>query len=256
MSSARVHGPGSWQQWIHALLKRCPDGTITPGRANDRSPWYITEPATPIVNVIQTVKGALLLCCLAGSGLLAAGELALFRGQGADVNLPDIIPELFRQEIDMDPTWFWGLNYSREIGMQGLNPVSRFLLAHRITPEWETQLTKHHGLQDNVEAHLAWLLRSPDLALGSVAAINVAAGMGPSYAFSKPTYEDGPDGQPNQGEYQFQNYFTVEAEFSTPALPDWSLALRVHHRSGMYGLIAPRRVGSNFFALGIRHAFR
>ena len=204
---------------------------------------------------VRIVKGALLALCLTGPGLLAAGELAVFAGQGADVNLPDIIPKLLKGDIDMDPTWFWGLNYSREIDMQGLNPVSRFLLEHRITPEWEVQLTKHHGLQDNYESHLAWLLRTRNLELGSIATANFAAGMGPSYAFSKPTYEDGPNGQPNQGEYQFQNYITFELEFGTPALPDWTLALRVHHRSGMYGLVAPRRVGSNFFALGVRHSF-
>ncbi|MEZ5541704.1 MAG: hypothetical protein R3F42_06640 [Pseudomonadota bacterium] len=207
------------------------------------------------MRIPKLAKGALLALSLAGSGCLDAGELALFAGQGADVNLPDIIPKLFRQEIEMDPTYFWGLNYSREIELQGHNPVSRFLLDYGITPEWEVQLTKHRGLQDNYEAHLAWLLRTGNLELGSIATVNLATGMGPSYAFSKPTYEDGPDGQPNQGEYQFQNYITFELEFGTPVLPDWSLALRVHHRSGMYGLIAPRRVGSNFFALGIRHTF-
>jgi len=207
------------------------------------------------VRTVDIAKVTLLALCLAGAGRLPAGELALFAGQGSDVNLPDIIPKLFRQDIDMDPTWFWGLNYSREIAMQGHNPVSRFLIEYRITPEWEVQLTKHHGLQDNFESHLAWLLRTPDLELGSLATVNFATGMGPSYAFSKPVYEDGPDGQPNQGEYQFQNYITFELEFGTPVLPDWTLALRIHHRSGMYGLIAPRRVGSNFFALGIRHAF-
>lgn len=207
------------------------------------------------MRILSIAKGALLALSVTGSGWLSAAELALFAGQGADVNLPDIIPKLFRQEIEMDPTYFWGLNFSRDIDLQGPNPVSRFLLTHGITPAWEVQLSKHHGLQDNYEAHIAWLLRTSDLELGSLATVNFATGMGPSYAFSKPTYEDGPDGEPNQGEYQFQNYITFELEFATPAMPDWSLALRVHHRSGMYGLIAPRRVGSNFFALGIRHSF-
>lgn len=237
------------------MINRWSRGTIALCRIPGRPTWHATDREPLIVRVVLIAKGALLALCLTGSGGLTAGEVALFHGQGADVNLPDIIPKLLQGEIDMDPTWFWGINYSREIDMQGLNPVSRFLLEHRITPEWEVQLTKHHGLQDNYEAHLAWLLRSPDLELGSVLTTNFAAGMGPSYAFSTPTYEDGEDGQPNQGEYQFQNYITFELEFGTPALPDWSLALRVHHRSGMYGLIAPSKVGSNFFALGVRHQF-
>jgi hypothetical protein len=125
----------------------------------------------------------------------------------------------------------------------GENRVSRFLEEHSITPEWEVQLTRHHGLQDNAETHIALLLRSRDFAIVDPLLVNFAAGMGPSYAFSTPTYEDGPDGQPNQGEYQFQSYFTFEMEFSLRSLPDWSLATRIH------------KVGSNFFAIGIRRHF-
>jgi hypothetical protein len=187
-------------------------------------------------------------------GSLYAGEVTLFWGQGADVNLPDIIPKALQGEIDMDPTYFWGLNYKRAMP-PGENRVSRFLEEHSITPEWEVQLTRHHGLQDNAESHIALLLRSRDFAIADPLLVNFAAGMGPSYAFSTPTYEDGPDGQPNQGEYQFQAYIALELEWSLRTLPDWSLATRVHHRSGLYGLIAPSKVGSNFFAIGIRRHF-
>lgn len=186
---------------------------------------------------------------------VVAGDLTLFGGQGADVNLPDIVPKIVKGEIEMDPTYFWGINYSQDIPMAGKNPFTAFLLRHRIRPQWESQLTKHHGLQDNYESHLAALIRSPDLQLGSLAAINFMAGTGFSYAFSDPVYEDGPDGQPGNGRHRFQNYVTLEFELSTPALPNWSLATRVHHRSGIYGLIAPRKVGSNFFAVGIRRSF-
>jgi len=201
------------------------------------------------------IKYVLIALYLLATGRLYAGDIALFGGQGADVNLPDIIPKIAKGEIEMDPTYFWGINYSQDIPMAGKNRVTRFLLRHQIRSQWETQLTKHHGLQDNYESHLAFLLRSRDLELGSLAAINFMAGTGFSYAFSDPVYEDGPDGQPGNGRHRFQNYVTFELAFSTPALPDWSLATRVHHRSGVYGLIAPRRVGSNFFAVGVRRSF-
>lgn len=187
-------------------------------------------------------------------GVLHAREATLFWGQGADVNLPDIIPKALQGEIDMDSTYFWGINYKDALPA-GDNPVSRFLARHNITPEWEIQLTKHHGLQDNWESHLALLLRTRDFAIADPLNVNFAAGMGPSYAFSTPTYEDGPDGQPNQGEYQFQAYIALELAWSLRTLPDWSLATRLHHRSGLYGLIAPSKVGSNFFAIGIRRHF-
>jgi hypothetical protein len=205
---------------------------------------------------VSTARKAkyLFALCLSIPGALYAGEITLFRGQGADVNLPDIIPKALKGEIDMDPTWFWGLNYKQAIPA-GDNRVSRFLEKHRITPEWEVQLTRHHGLQDNFESHIALLLRTRNFAVAGPLRVNFAAGMGPSYAFSTPTYEDGPDGQPNQGEYQFQSYFTFEMGLSLRSLPDWSLATRIHHRSGIYGLVAPSKVGSNFFAIGIRRHF-
>jgi hypothetical protein len=35
----------------------------------------------------------------------------------------------------------------------------------------------------------------------------------------------------------------------------WSVPVRIHHRSGVYGLIAPRKVGSNFITIGLRRDF-
>jgi hypothetical protein len=34
-----------------------------------------------------------------------------------------------------------------------------------------------------------------------------------------------------------------------------SITTRIHHRCGFYGVIAPRRVGSNFVAVGVRYQF-
>jgi hypothetical protein len=177
----------------------------------------------------------------------------VFRGQGADENLPDIANHLVEGKIDLDPTWFWGVNYARRLDEE--NWLAEVMEHLWIDPEWEVQLTKHEGIQDNFASHLALLLRTHDVTLLSPLLFNVAFGMGPSYAFSKPTYEDGPDGEPNQGEHQLQNYVTFELELGLESLPKWKLATRIHHRSGLYGLIAPRRVGSNFFALGIRYDF-
>jgi hypothetical protein len=185
---------------------------------------------------------------------LHATEITLFWAQGADVNLPDIIPKALRGEIKMDPTYFWGINYKKAFPRAD-NRVSRFLEKYSITADWEAQLTKHHGLQDNFESHLALLLRTRDFSIVGPLQINFALGMGPSYAFSTPTYEDGPNGQPNQGKYKFQNYVAYEMDWSLRSLPDWSLAFRVHHRSGIFGVIAPSKVGSNFFAVGIRRHF-
>ena len=154
----------------------------------------------------------------------------------------------------MDPTFFWGINYSQKIQVENKTRFNQLL-----KPEWETQITKHSGLQNNYEAHIALLLRTRNFQPASFN-VNFAAGIGPSYAFSTPTYEDGPDGKPNNGkpssgQYRFQSYMVYEIELSLQSLPDWKIPIRIHHRSGIYGIVAPPKVGSNFFAIGLRHNF-
>ena len=183
-----------------------------------------------------------------------AENFTLFRGQGADTNFLEIIPDIVSGDLIMDPTFFWGLNYSDTIQNRGNNWFTRLLRRNNISTGWETQITKHTGLQDNYEAHLAILLRTRNFQPGPLN-INYAAGIGPSYAFSIPTYEDGPDGQPNNGEDKFESFMTFEIESSLQSLPEWKIPIRIHHRSGIYGLVAPPKVGSNFFAIGIRRSF-
>ncbi|GAC1604101.1 MAG: hypothetical protein NVS3B2_09260 [Ramlibacter sp.] len=74
----------------------------------------------------------------------------------------------------------------------------------------------------------------------------------PSYF--TPTYEDGPDSDPTR-RYRFQNFTAIELEGGLNQLPETSLVARIHHRSVLYGLIAPKHVGSNFLTVGIRHRF-
>jgi hypothetical protein len=75
--------------------------------------------------------------------------------------------------------------------------------------------------------------------------------IGASYAFGTPSYEDGPKSDPDK-RYRFQNYNAYEIEWGVKRFPAVSLVTRLHHRSGAYGLIAPRRVGSNFVTAGVR----
>ncbi len=199
-------------------------------------------------------RGLIVLLALTMSANASAESFTIFRGQGADTDFLEIVSDIANDDLTMDPTYFWGIHYRNTLGNEGKNGFTRFLFRHQITPEWEAQLTKHSGLQSNYAAHMAVLLRTRDFR-PPIFNINFAAGLGPSYAFSRPTYEDGPDGQPNRGKYRFQNYMTYEVEFSLHSLPQWRVPVRIHHRSGLYGLVAPRRVGSNFFAIGLRREF-
>ena len=108
-------------------------------------------------------------------------------------------------------------------------------------------------MQDNAEVGAAYTLHTPDLELGA-AGVNFATGVGLSYALGTPSYEDGPLNDPAR-RYRLQLLLLFDLEWKLHGYGDWSLVTRVHHRSGVYGLIAPSHVGSNFLALGIRYKF-
>jgi hypothetical protein len=75
-----------------------------------------------------------------------------------------------------------------------------------------------------------------------------------SYAFGTPVYEDGPKNEPDR-HYRLQMLALFEVEWRLRDVENVSLVTRIHHRSGVYGLIAPRHVGSNFLAAGLRFQF-
>lgn len=116
--------------------------------------------------------------------------------------------------------------------------------------ELEAQFGQQFGRQRHQEATVALVLRSRELAVPwTRASVNLAVAEGFSYALSRPTFEGlENDERPRK----FLNYLAFEAEISHPALPGVSLVPRLHHRSGIFGLIAPQGSGSNILGLGLR----
>ncbi|MGK7869616.1 hypothetical protein [Falsiroseomonas sp. E2-1-a20] len=115
--------------------------------------------------------------------------------------------------------------------------------------ELEGQFGLHSGLQSHTEATLALVWRTPDYALPLGTRMNFAVGEGLSYALARPAFE----GVVNEAQpRRFLNYLAFEAEISHERLPRVALVPRIHHRSGIFGLIAPQGSGSNFVGLGLR----
>ena len=54
---------------------------------------------------------------------------------------------------------------------------------------------------------------------------------------------------------KLMNYMLFELAFTLPQLPEWSAIFRIHHRSGMFGLINGVSGGSNFIGAGIKYDF-
>ncbi len=80
---------------------------------------------------------------------------------------------------------------------------------------------------------------------------SLALGEGISYATSVPTLEK----KDNQFTKRLLNYLMFEATFALPNDPQLQFVVRIHHRSGAYGLYHAGNTGSNDVGIGVRYLF-
>jgi hypothetical protein len=91
-------------------------------------------------------------------------------------------------------------------------------------------------------AHFPW---NPYLAT------SLSVGEGISYTSSIPELEK----KDNAHTKRLLNYLMLEATFAHPKLPQLQYVVRIHHRSGAYGIYHAGNTGSNAIGLGIRYLF-
>ncbi len=180
--------------------------------------------------------------------------VAVYAGQGVNHNLRELPGIIIAANPEWEKSYFNAVGLTSANGTlgQGWQVFEGTPLA-TIRQGYELVLVQHHGLQDNAEVGAAYTLKTPDLELGALG-VNFGSGIGLSYALGNPSYEDGAKEDPNR-RYRLQLLLLLDLEWRISGLDRWSLVTRVHHRSGMYGLIAPQHVGSNFLAAGIRYRF-
>lgn len=80
---------------------------------------------------------------------------------------------------------------------------------------------------------------------------SLAVGEGISYASSVPNVEI----RNNDDTRRLLNYLMLEATLSPPSYANLQLVLRIHHRSGAFGLYKAGNTGSNVYGLGLRYLF-
>jgi hypothetical protein len=184
----------------------------------------------------------------------AQQSVTFYHGHGVDADLLGIPKQIFQGDVKWEDSYFEGVSYAQSMPMPDLlNRALDWVYLSDSTLRLEGLLIQHRGMQHNLETSFAYMLHTDYLELSGLR-LRAGAGLGLSYAFGTPTYEDGPKDNPEK-RYRFQNYNAYEIESSLADYPNLALAFRVHHRSGMYGVIAPRHVGSNFLTLGLRYQF-
>ena len=130
-----------------------------------------------------------------------------------------------------------GLGVSRKIGTY----------KNLIGFEVEGQAVKHFGDQDHEEFNVLIVARWLPFPWDRFLDTSFAVGEGISYAATDPILE-------NKGQ-QWLNYILLELAFAAPSLPKWEAVIRVHHRSGVFGLYKGVRDASNALGFGIRYRF-
>lgn len=124
-------------------------------------------------------------------------------------------------------------------------------MGHAAHFEVEVHAAQHWGMQSHQELNglvsVRWRRFPWDASLDT----SFAFGKGLSFASRHPPLEERPDRPPA---VRRQSFMLAEVEFSRPERADLGLFVRIHHRSGVYGLVSDAR-GSNFVCLGLRASF-
>jgi len=117
--------------------------------------------------------------------------------------------------------------------------------------EVEGQVGKWFGDQHNWEFNLPVAVRWSKFPWDNYVATSLAYGVGPSYAASEPEEEI----ELNDSTKKFLVYWFGELTLGPPK-SNWAASLRIHHRSGAFGLIEEQgRGGSNTIAVGVKYRF-
>ena len=177
-----------------------------------------------------------LLLLFSGANLPAAetGPWAVYAygGKWSD----NLWNEIIRGESELRKSYVWVAGVTRN-----LHDFGDYL---RVEAEFNG--AKHSGLQDHFELNTALLFRWRAFPWSRYVATSIAYGLGFSYAFERPPIEEEPD---REAVYTLLSMPT-ELTIGPPA-GDWEVMLRIHHRSGAFGVFKDAG-GSNFIALGLR----
>ena len=177
-------------------------------------------------------------------------SLNVFQVKGIHSSLKYIIPESLGGNIDFQPTYASGITYTKYSHEHIMNDGDS-----SIQFGWETGLVKHYGLQDITEYNLFYFIKFARLLpASSYMNMDFTWGEGISYTFGEAVFDDDAFNEPGV-KYDFLNYFLLDLDFYLRDKQDIHFFLRVHHRCGIYGLLAPVNVGSSFLGYGFRYFF-
>ena len=129
-----------------------------------------------------------------------------------------------------------------------------FDIGAHLDVELEGNIVRRFGDDDSWEFNAALFFRWDKFPWQVQIYTTVAIGaLGPSYATGISDGERRKSG--NDEGSRLLHYMAPEITFSPPSNHDIAVIMRVHHRSGVFGLFDGVDGGSNFVSIGLRHYF-
>jgi len=179
-------------------------------------------------------------------------RVGVYAGQWADTRLPHLPYNTATGRLSFDDSYLYSLIVSRHLMDTNIFFPGTTIGLRDAQLEWEGTASTHDGLQNHAELTLGIMLRSRDINVGSFGNINFGWANGFSYALDKPDYEYGRTRERGLDTVQFQYYMGFEVEYAHASWERFSVFTRLHHRSGIYGVISPSKTGSNILGVGAR----
>lgn len=173
-------------------------------------------------------------------GNAADKAVTVYFGKYTDNRLGDV---LLSQPVDFMDSYLAAIAWAHAFSLK--SPKHQW--------EVEGQLAKHFRGQTHWEANIVAIYRWQYFPWRDTLNTTIAIGSGLSYASETPPLEE--SSTTNVGATRLLNYMLVEMTFAPPQVKQWSLVVRVHHRSGVYGLFNNVEGGSNVIAAGIKFMY-
>ncbi len=144
--------------------------------------------------------------------------------------------------------------------ISGHSQLGAIAYSYRLTEKeanlsWEVegQIVQHFGGQSHQEINALITARWHRFPWNHLVGTTAAFGWGQSHALEVPELE--PRSGSEEDSTRLLNYLLVELDFAPPSRPEWGLVLRLHHRSGVFGVYNGVDGGSNFVGAGLRYSF-
>jgi len=160
-------------------------------------------------------------------------SLSLLYGEGSKAKIQNIIG---RKKLISPVSYLTGVEY-------------RSPYIYQLPIKLDTQILKHFGRQHAFEVVVCPVIETSNVFLGKIG-FTWAIGNGVSGLIGKYTNFEETKGVKTR---RFLNYLLIEQNTFLKEYANYQLTLRWHHRCHVFGKIAPKGTGSNFFIIGIKY---